>query len=260
MQSEPEGGSKGGVELPKLQGPSEQANAVLDQGRRNIRQDAADWVKGEEALWVNFAQKALQTGNAADRDLNPARTRDLGSIEADEASHTPQKLQPITTLALKEMQGIDTLPQAHDMGAFRIHTEVPFASAQQLMKQTAIGQAIDTHPEALIDIVDAEENGSMRAAATDFRPNRSIKRSTRTSRVVRRTGVYNSTHHRDRVEAELEKKRANPASKTQSVQAQRQAAERIQKVWRAWFKYCKENSEWMTITWICATMIQAHWH
>jgi len=44
-----------------------------------------------------------------------------------------------------------------------------------------------------------------------------------------------------------------------TVQTQCLAAERIQRVWRAWFEYCQETSEWMTVTWICATMIQSHW-
>eukprot|EP00913_Durusdinium_trenchii_P008612 g8086.t1 len=36
----------------------------------------------------------------------------------------------------------------------------------------------------------------------------------------------------------------------------RVAAERIQRTWRAWYKYCQENSEWLQTTWIAATMIQ----
>merc|ERR1719413_346643 len=44
-----------------------------------------------------------------------------------------------------------------------------------------------------------------------------------------------------------------------SMSAQTIAANRIQTVWRSWYQYCQNNAEWMTITWICATMIQSHW-
>merc|ERR1719221_1716099 len=143
------------------------------------------------------------------------------------------------------------------MGAFRFESKSP----QQMLKQTPLGQALDDHPEALMDIIDAEGDGhaSMRSAPNDFRPNRSMKRSTRTSRVVRRTGVFNSTMHRDRVEADLQRKRVAAGAPWKSVHAQKMAAERIQRTWRSWYQYCQDNSEWMTITWICATMIQSYW-
>lgn len=44
-----------------------------------------------------------------------------------------------------------------------------------------------------------------------------------------------------------------------TVEAQNAAASTIQNTWRAWHKYLQDNSEWMTVTWICATMIQSHW-
>merc|ERR1719401_1459676 len=134
-------------------------------------------------------------------------------------------------------------------------------SKKAIVKQTPLGQALDSNPEALMDIVDAELHSqvSMRTAPNDFRPNRSMKRSTRTTKIVRKTGVFNSTTNRDRVEAELEKKRAERSAPWKSAGTQKLAAERIQRVWRSWYQYCQENSEWMTITWICATMIQSHW-
>merc|ERR1719189_1557920 len=101
---------------------------------------------------------------------------------------------------------------------------------QNLVKKIPMVHIIDKNPEALIDIMDAEADGhpSMRSAANDFRPNRAMKHTTRTSRVVRKSGVYNSFHHRNRVEADLQKKRENPTTKQQSAHAQKLAAERIQ--------------------------------
>ena len=45
------------------------------------------------------------------------------------------------------------------------------------MKQTSFGQALEDHPEALMDIIDAEGEGqdSGLQVPNDFRPNRVIK-------------------------------------------------------------------------------------
>merc|ERR1719401_2861813 len=163
-------------------------------------------------------------------------------------------------MALQEMKDFGlTMPHAHDMGKFSF----PHVPPRQMLKKTPLGQALDDHPEALMDIIDAEGDGhaTLRSAPNDFRPNRSMKRSTLTSRVVRRSGVFNSTTHRDRVEADLQRKRAIQGAPWRSVQAQKLAAERIQRAWRLYYDYCnnEKTAEWMTITWICATMIQSHW-
>merc|ERR1719183_739733 len=52
---------------------------------------------------------------------------------------------------------------------------------------------------------------------------------------------------------------ADGSAPGKSLACQKMAAERIQRFWRAWYKYCRENQEWMTTTWMCATMIQATW-
>eukprot|EP00746_Dinoflagellata_sp_MGD_P163804 gnl/MRDRNA2_/MRDRNA2_92040_c0_seq1.p1 gnl/MRDRNA2_/MRDRNA2_92040_c0~~gnl/MRDRNA2_/MRDRNA2_92040_c0_seq1.p1 ORF type:complete len:1011 (-),score=241.41 gnl/MRDRNA2_/MRDRNA2_92040_c0_seq1:98-3130(-) len=40
---------------------------------------------------------------------------------------------------------------------------------------------------------------------------------------------------------------------------QKIAAEKIQRAWRKWHAFCRDNQDWMTTTRICATMIQARW-
>jgi hypothetical protein len=183
-------------------------------------------------------------------------------LETLEAQGLARKMPASTlrALAMMDMQDLThnlALPTAGDMGNFRFQQKLP----EQLMKQTPLGQALEDHPEALMDIIDAEGEGQkgMKNTPNDFRPNRVIKRSTRTSRVVRRTGVFNSSHFRDRVAADWHKRQLMMGGSFKSVQAQTVAAQRIQRVWRSWFEYCQECSEWMTVTWICATMIQSHW-
>merc|ERR1719420_312916 len=122
--------------------------------------------------------------------------------------------------------------------------------------------ALDENPEALMDLIDADRDSHqtrspMRSAPNDYRPNRLIRGSTRTSLYLRRTGMFNSTSHRDRVLAN--KLSASDAKPWKSQFIQKTAAERIQRAWRAWHKYCMEHQDWMTTTRICATMIQARW-
>lgn len=68
--------------------------------------------------------------------------------------------------------------------------------------------------------------------------------------------MFNSTKHRDEVTSN---QRKAATGLVESAFVQKIAAERIQRVWRTWHEYCKENADWMTTTWICATIIQARW-
>ena len=97
-----------------------------------------------------------------------------------------------------------------------------------------------------MDILDAggDNRASIRGCAADMRPNRLMKRSTRISKVVRRTGVFNSTANRDRVMGEIEKRRERQKKPWKSAQTQQLAATKIQQIWRFWCTYC----------WICATI------
>merc|ERR1719375_1886997 len=69
--------------------------------------------------------------------------------------------------------------------------------------------------------------------------------------------MFNSTANRDCVLANKQMASGNKPWKSQFIQ--KTAAERIQRCWRAWHRYCMENQDWMTTTRICATMIQARW-
>lgn len=260
-------------EIASAKRSSTQAIDTMPKGYvASVAQEAADWANSEEATWAAFAETTLRGSppptipapapveQPAERSLE-APPPEAGTSEVRErATGRPMPPTTLRALAMIDMQDLThnlALPEAGDMGNFRFQQKLP----EQLMKQTPLGQALEDHPEALMDIIDAEGEGqkSMRYTPNDFRPNRVIKRSTRTSRVVRRTGVFNSSHFRDRVAADLARRQVTTGGSWKSVQTQTLAAQRIQRVWRSWFEYCQECSEWMTVTWICATMIQSHW-
>eukprot|EP00434_Breviolum_minutum_P012694 symbB.v1.2.011191.t1/scaffold714.1/size170141/8 len=122
-------------------------------------------------------------------------------------------------------------------------------------------EALDDIPQNIVDIVDAGRTGlqvarTQRAAPNDFRPNRMIKGSTRTSRVVQRSCAFNTTKNRDEV---MQGRHFSAVEQQKNEWLRKVAAERIQRTWRAWYKYCQDNSEWLMTTWIAATMIQARW-
>jgi tetratricopeptide (TPR) repeat protein len=264
------GPGAGGGGLPDIQSREADTAQVPDMPARSvtasITREAADWANSEEAAWETFAENTLR-GTPPPQEqvsITPVErnsTRDLEPLTTIDMLENIRQCPPSLTRALEEIDQKDMIglpvPQAYDMGNFRFQQVV----VEQQLKQTPLGQALEDHPEALMDIIDAEGDGqkSMRYTPNDFRPNRVIKRNTRTSRVVRRTGVFNSTVARDRVMADMTKKRVSASAPWKSAETQKLAAERIQRVWRAWFEYCQETSEWMTVTWICATMIQSHW-
>jgi len=217
------------------------------------RAEAADWVRNEEALWASFATKTLRSTG------EPAISEDVHTLmsQSDLEDSNALKPQPLTAAALASMQDLGMImPQAYDMGLFRFQ-ERQIATN---VGRNVLEQALDENPHHLMDIIDAEGEGEPSLSTpNDFRPNRSMKRSTRTSRVVRRTGVFNSTVHRDKAITDMSKTDTHQRTSAASAEIQRQAASKIQRTWRAWFQYCQNNSEWMTVTWICATMIQSHW-
>lgn len=69
--------------------------------------------------------------------------------------------------------------------------------------------------------------------------------------------MFNSTWHRDQIITTNNQAQTAKPWKSQFIQ--KTAAERIQRCWRAWHRYCSEHQDWMTTTRICATMIQARW-
>merc|ERR1719253_1386652 len=79
------------------------------------------------------------------------------------------------------------------------------------------------NPEAAMNLFDDERDGHalrspMRSAPHDFRPNRVMNKSTRTSLYLRRTGMFNSTSHRDNVIANKLNSSESKPWKSQFVQ------------------------------------------
>lgn len=83
-----------------------------------------------------------------------------------------------------------------------------------------------------------------------------IKGTTRCSRVVRRTGMFGSSKHRDQVVKDKVEGKVDPAK---VAHVRKCAAEKIQRFWRSWYKYCQDNADWISCTWVSATMIQSVW-
>lgn len=223
------------------------------------KSQTADWMKQEEAQWELFALKTLR----GDQTSSPRLEEGVSALELDmedrssRSKELVQRLPPLSAEALLQLQELELLaPKAFDQGTLRFQ-EVKVQSHQS----NKFTKALENHPESLMDILDADGDGQPKTGApNDYRPNRVIiSRSTRTSRVVRRTGVFNSTAHRDRIMNEKVKRVTDVGQNKASVGVQRRAAELIQSVWRAYWRYCQEHSEWLTISWICATMIQANW-
>lgn len=227
---------------------------------RTVRQDAAEWVESEESAWSSFAKTTL--GEAPRGGTSTARKH----FEDPEAPHPPPRgLPQKASDALRDSQLKDLgLPAMRNAAR-----GIPFSSVTVPKppvglvgaKKTPLAQALDDIPQNIVDIVDAGRTGlqvarTQRAAPNDFRPNRMIKGSTRTSRVVQRSCAFNTTKNRDEV---MQGRQVSAVEQQKNEWLRRVAAERIQRTWRAWYKYCQENSEWLMTTWIAATMIQARW-
>jgi len=243
------GGGGNTLVLPPILQPKKEKTSP-----RKMNTEASDYLKSEENLWANFALKTLsRDGPAIEEDIAVVASDQEDMVSQNDAMRTVS----LSRAALANMQDLGLImPQAYDMGLFRFQDKT-------VLKESArnpLEKALDDNPKALMDIIDAAGDGEPSLSTpNDFRPNRVMKRSTRTSRVVRRTGVFNSTTQRDRVLEDFSKSGAGRPAKAASAEKQREAASKIQTVWRMWHKYLRDNSEWMTVTWICATMIQSHW-
>jgi len=220
--------------------------ALMPQGSSVIK-EAVDWVADEQNQWSSFARSALLDGTAPGMDVAPPSQPAQQSRDLDITGALPQALGAMESL--KDF----TVPTftGQDISD----------PAKNIQKNTAMSK-FDEHPEALMSMVDADRDSHatrspMRSAPNDYRPNRLIRGSTRTSLVLRRTGMFNSTTHRDQVITH--NTQAQTGKPWKSAFVQKTAAERIQRCWRAWHKYCHQHQDWMTTTRICATMIQARW-
>jgi len=217
-------GLKESTMLPSLPGAqARETPSPLIGAQSGLRQFAT-----EETAWSNFASKTLTGGDPA---------------AASQTAESP------------DLQS--------QMPFFDGARDSPFDSQGQktpFLNKTAMWKVPDDSQEPLMDLIDGD-NGTRaitaaRSAPNDYRPNRLIKGATRTARVVRRTGVCNSSKHRDQV---MSGGARGAAATLKNAYNRKMAAERIQRVWRAYYKYCQENHDWMTTTWVAATMIQATW-
>lgn len=233
-----------------------------------VRQQAADWAANEASAWNSFAHSAL-TGKALgsyEEETTQALRLAPAGVEERAGLTRPPPLQASTALRDSHSNDFSASLSRTPRKGMR-DRDLALTSPSCATKLSGVGsgktglhQAMEDHTEALMDIIDADRTGhqvaNTRQVQSDFRPNRQIKGSTRTARVVRRTGLHNSTKHRDEV---LQGVSQSAMSAQKSVYVQKMAAERIQRAWRAYYKYCRENADWMTTTWLCATMIQAKW-
>jgi hypothetical protein len=224
-------------------------------------------MENEEQAWSQFAQSAMTMGDASQ---NRGMRKQEKLFQPFEDSGYPlapasaSKPPPQVSAALEDtgLRGA-VMPPFQGTVNYRdgVPSDVPVSPSARMQRyKTPLVEALDSNPSALMDIIDSDASahvlGSARTAPNDYRPNRVVKGSTRTSRVVRRTGMFSTTKHRDLMLTKACEGKG-PAQKSEYVR--KAAAEKIQRVWRAWYKYCQENSDWMTTTWICATMIQAKW-
>jgi len=256
--------------------------------RTKVRHEAAAWMAkeskvSEEAAWASFAQSTLnpppglQTLEFRGRSSPPNEHRRwpedtrMMSPLSKTIDLDPKALMDIIDTDRVEHSFLTSRMAPHDSrqnrvvnGSTRSVAVVERSGLINTTKDTRmmspLSKTIDLDPEALMDIIDADRVGhsllTSRFAPHDCRPNRVIKGSTRTARVVRRTGLVNTTKHRDQV---VQDARGRASTGPKLAYIEKVAAERIQRVWRAWHKYCQENADWMTLTWISATLIQAKW-
>jgi tetratricopeptide (TPR) repeat protein len=237
--------------LPNLPpGSSDSAAVELDRvPQESVRQQAASWVASEEAAWANFARDTLQGSIGLGTRVGQARAPPYG------AATLPSPVQKVAPRALD--------PIAPPHSANRMvgrQTFEPSTWKSPLLRKTPLAKTFDEFPDVIGDIIgaDAATNAAIgaRAAPSDCRPNRVMKGATRTAKVVRRTGMAQSTKHRDLLMAERTR---GPLEDHRNAYKRQIAAERIQRTWRAWSAYCRENHDWMTVTWMAATIIQVRW-
>lgn len=269
----PGGGGGMGLVLPPINGKMQAGNIAISMPMvDNVDKNEQVWAEKEEQAWYAFADAITKDPDPEANLVVPdnALSRQSSKVSADperqlifsdSEDESRQRLPPHLKAALQKtrLESL-VLPSFEESTHYRggvpsDMTPSPFEKRER--HKTPLMQAMEAHPDALIDIIDAEQTaGASRTALSDFRPNRVIKGSTRTSRVVRRTAMFNCTTHRDLV---MTSKYGRKSENLKEKNAQNAAATKIQLMWRAWYAYCQEHSQFMTAQWICATMIQCHW-
>eukprot|EP00929_Paragymnodinium_shiwhaense_P083067 TRINITY_DN4410_c0_g1_i1.p1 TRINITY_DN4410_c0_g1~~TRINITY_DN4410_c0_g1_i1.p1 ORF type:complete len:901 (-),score=99.16 TRINITY_DN4410_c0_g1_i1:119-2821(-) len=132
------------------------------------------------------------------------------------------------------------------------------AGLEQMFTWKLPPKSSDETPAAVLDAIESTYNphAVIRHADNDCRPNRCVKAATRTSRYVKTAGMTTTTRYRDEV---IAARNAAASSGVKEEYRRQMAAERIQRTWRAWQRYCLENQDWMQRTWLASTIIQSHW-
>jgi len=228
--------------LPVIAGaqPATDEDASIASAGQTVRQEAAEWVSDPSAKPMPTAplKKALPAatelfdqGQQANMALRESHLKDLIYPSFKDAAVTRDLAIPAPTPSVLSPPKRKTLP---------------------------LRETLEDPPEAIMEIIDADSTGQKlgpsRFAANDFRPNRVVRGSTRTARVVRRTGLYQSTKHRDQIISQR-----HTGDQPKRVYIEKAAAEKIQRFWRAWKKYCVENRDWIDASTGSATKIQACW-
>jgi hypothetical protein len=129
-----------------------------------------------------------------------------------------------------------------------------------MMRATAERQAnlvLDTEHERSI-----WRRSPLKGSSGDYRPNRTLRGSSRTSLVMRKHGFFNETRARDelirdRTFAVGGQKRGQVGQ--HSTRAVHLAAEKIQRTWKSYRKYCLEHEEYFSICNSAITKIQRRW-
>lgn len=234
-----------GKTLPALPVAKVAEEAEDPMPQSSVRDDAAKWVESESSAWQSFAKDTL-SGKAFSAPLSPT----------SQGAYTPRGSPPHASGAT---QNIDV----------EMRRGIPFSTVKIPRppiglvgaKKTPLATALEALPPNILDIVGSNQTGlqvakTVRSAPNDYRPNRMIKGSTRTARVMERSSAWNNTSNRDKV---MQGRQPNVIDQKNNDWRRKISAERIQRAWRAWYKYCQENSDWLVTTWIAATMIQARW-
>jgi len=249
---------KAPVSLPQI---------MVGSSDKGIMDMAAYTVDQEEKEWNNFAMqtmapvsRASSVGSVRVSGRRPmsAGTK-VGGLPEGEEPKAGRMLYISPTLAMQPPKAVSAKDKLTDLPPLKMNQLEPVVKE---LKKKGPGSDLEESPELLMEIIDLERDSHrrrcpVRSAPNDNRPNRVIKGSTRTSLVLRRTGMFNVTLHRDEVIA----KHSNPNIKTKwySAHVQATAAKKIQETWRKWRQYCTDNADWMSTTRICATLIQARW-
>jgi hypothetical protein len=94
----------------------------------------------------------------------------------------------------------------------------------------------------------------------DYRPNRTLKGSSRTSLVMRKQGFFNETRYRDHlINERISDRKSKHRSSQHSTRAIHLAVERIQRIWRRYRRYCLAHEDYFKLCNAAITKIQRRW-